>query len=154
MRFAGLKSFTLAALLGVPTAAAMLAPTRATAAVSDTQASADPCVQLRADADDGRFACVADGEGGRWAVRLDAPAPGARDLTLSATYVDAHGTRTPFAARVEGAAEWWYTIAPVEQAITVGHGKTTGTLDVDLTRVGFRAYPVGHYAFTAWTPAS
>jgi hypothetical protein len=150
---------TLALVLGLSLVAATLRTTPATAAVGAAVAesggeggeatSADPCAQLRGDADEGRFACAADREGGRWAVRLDAPVPGAQDLTLTATYVDARSVRTPFTARVPGAASWWYTIAPVDQAVEIAQD---GTLAVDLSRVGFQRYPIGHFVFRAWTP--
>jgi len=147
---------TLALVLGLSLVAATLRTTPATAAVGATDgevggaaSNADPCSVLRGDADEGRFACAADREGGRWAVRLDAPVPGAQDLTLTATYVDAHGVQTPFAARVPGAAAWWYTIAPVDQAVALS---ADGALTVDLTRIGFRQYPVGHFVFRSWRP--
>jgi hypothetical protein len=147
---------TLGLVLGLSLVAATLRTTPATAAVGATDgevggaaSNGDPCSVLRGDADEGRFACAADRAGGRWAVRLDAPVPGAHDLTLTATYVDGRGSRTPFTARVPGAAAWWYTIAPVEQAIAIA---PDGSLAVDLTRVGFRSYPVGHFVFRAWTP--
>jgi hypothetical protein len=147
---------TLALVLGSSLVAATLRTTPATAAVGAVvgevggeATNGDPCVQLQGDADEGRFACAADREGGRWAVRLDAPVPGAQDLTLTATHVDARGARTPFTARVPGAAAWWFTIAPVEQAVA---NSPDGTLAVDLTRVGFQRYPVGHFVFRAWTP--
>ncbi len=80
-------------------------------------------------------------------MRLDAPVQGARDLTLTALHVDARGARTPFTARVEGAATWWYTIAPIDQALTLD---PSGALAVDLTRIGYRRYPVGHFTFSTW----
>ncbi len=147
MRPAPLRSFALAALAALPLAATLDA-TPATAAVP-AAVSPDACATLQADAEEGRFACVADAAGGRWAVRLDAPAPGARDLTLSALHEDARGVRTPFTARVGDAASWWYTIAPLTSAAHVDGG---GALSVALTRVGVREYPLGQFAFEAWRP--
>ena len=160
MRFLSPRIAAVALALSLPLFAATARETSATAAVHEQVIASPslpapaaendgPCGVLRGDADEGRFACAADGEGGRWAVRLDAPVPGARDLTLTAIHVDARGTETPFTARVEGAAAWWYTIAPVDRAVAIGRG---GELTVDLARVGFQTYPLGHFAFRAWRP--
>lgn len=141
MRFGRLHPLALAAAFG----ALMVG---APAAEASKDAGRDPCGELQGEADAARFACVADGEGGNWAVRLDAPVDGARDLTVSATHVDRFGAQTPFTARVPDAAAWFYTIAPMDRGAFVREG----ALHVELTRFGFRSYPVGSLVFRSWTP--
>jgi hypothetical protein len=103
-------------------------------------ATGDPCASLRAemdDAEESRFACARD-EDETCAAWIAAPAPGVRDLVLTAVHLGPRGTRAAHTFRLTGAREWFPTIAP----LTVAPSATGATVDV--VRVGFRSYPLAH----------
>jgi hypothetical protein len=90
-------------------------------------------------ADEARSVTVRDGRGGAWSVRLAPPA--ARDLVLTATYSGARGEHHERVMRIEGAAMWWPTIAPLDRGVRVEGDHVV----IDVTRLGFREYPVARF---------
>lgn len=84
-----------------------------------------------------RFHCEATSRGA-WALRIDAPEDGTRDLRVVTIHAE-QGARTRATQIVRGAAVWFPTLAPLARGVTVRDLDGDGEADLmlRLTRIGF-----------------